>query len=100
MIGSVSHWLVRCAAADARCDNRIMQHPLADHDLYCLLGVHPAASAEEIRLAYRQRAMMWHPDRNNRTDARRCSSLSVPRTTSCAIRLAAPTTIATRRRVP
>ena len=69
MIGSVSHWLVRCAAADARCDNRIMQHPLADHDLYCLLGVHPAASAEEIRLAYRQRAMMWHPDRNNRTDA-------------------------------
>ena len=46
-----------------------MQHPLADHDLYGLLGVHPTVSAEEIRLAYRQRAMMWHPDRNNCTDA-------------------------------
>jgi molecular chaperone DnaJ len=46
-----------------------MQRPLSDHDLYCLLGVHPEASAEEIRLAYRRRAMIWHPDRNNRTDA-------------------------------
>src|SRR5260370_38174095 len=42
-----------------------MQHPLADHDLYGLLGVHPTVSAEEIRLAYRHRAMLWHPDRNN-----------------------------------
>ena len=46
-----------------------MQPTPADHDLYGLLGVHPGVSAEEIRLAYRQRAMIWHPDRNKRTDA-------------------------------
>ena len=46
-----------------------MQPTLADHDLYGLLGVHPGASAEEIRLAYRQRAMLWHPDRNSSADA-------------------------------
>jgi len=46
-----------------------MQRPLADHDLYGLLGVHPTASPQEIRLAYRQRAMIWHPDRNKSTDA-------------------------------
>src|SRR5438067_10839049 len=46
-----------------------MQPILADHDLYGLLGVHPGASAEQIRLAYRQRAMLWHPDRNSCVDA-------------------------------
>src|SRR5438876_856927 len=46
-----------------------MQRPLADHDLYGLLGVHPTASPQEIRLAYRQRAMIWHPDRNQSPDA-------------------------------
>jgi molecular chaperone DnaJ len=46
-----------------------MQPTLANHDLYALLGVHPSASAEEIRLAYRQRAMLWHPDRNRCADA-------------------------------
>ncbi len=56
---------MQCAA---RCDNRIMQ-PVDDDDPYRLLGVHPHASANEIRLAYRQRAMMWHPDRNDRDDA-------------------------------
>src|SRR6266700_3628788 len=46
-----------------------MQPTLADHDLYGLLGVHPGASSEEIRRAYRQRAMLWHPDRNSSADA-------------------------------
>src|SRR6058998_1620768 len=60
---------MRCPAANARCDNQMMQPTLADHDLYGLLGVHPDASTEEIRLAYRQRAMLWHPDRNSCADA-------------------------------
>src|SRR6266550_760691 len=46
-----------------------MQPALTDHDLYGFLGVHPGASAEEIRLAYRQRAMLWHPARNSCADA-------------------------------
>ena len=52
-----------------------MKHAFADHDLYGLLGVHPRVSAEEIRLAYRQRAMMWHPDRNNCADAEKTFKL-------------------------
>jgi molecular chaperone DnaJ len=46
-----------------------MKQPFADHDLYGLLGVHPGVSPEEIRLAYRKRVMMWHPDRNSCADA-------------------------------
>src|SRR5438067_1267393 len=52
-----------------------MQPILADHDLYGLLGVHPGASAEQIRLAYRQRAMLWHPDRNSSADAEKTFKL-------------------------
>lgn len=40
-----------------------------DEDLYGLLGVEAAASAEEIRRAYRKLAMIWHPDRNISADA-------------------------------
>jgi molecular chaperone DnaJ len=46
-----------------------MQGSITDHDLYSVLGVHPTASPEEIRLAYRRRAMIWHPDRNRGADA-------------------------------
>jgi curved DNA-binding protein CbpA len=33
-------------------------------NLYAVLGVEPGASADEIRRAYRQAALLWHPDRN------------------------------------
>lgn len=46
-----------------------MQHTHLDEDLYCLLGVDAAASADEIRRAYRKLAMIWHPDRNISADA-------------------------------
>ncbi|MCK7499136.1 MAG: DnaJ domain-containing protein [Comamonadaceae bacterium] len=46
-----------------------MQHTHIDEDLYCLLGVDSAASADEIRRAYRKLAMIWHPDRNISADA-------------------------------
>ena len=33
-------------------------------DLYAVLGVERDASGDEIRRAYRQAALLWHPDRN------------------------------------
>lgn len=35
-----------------------------DRDYYALLGVHPEASEDDIRKAYRRLALRWHPDRN------------------------------------
>ena len=46
-----------------------MSQPHTDDDLYRLLGIHAAASFEEIRRAYRKSAMTWHPDRNVSADA-------------------------------
>ncbi len=46
-----------------------MQQMHLDEDLYGLLGLEAAASAEEIRRAYRKLAMIWHPDRNVSADA-------------------------------
>jgi molecular chaperone DnaJ len=38
-----------------------MPSPLAD-DYYALLGVHAGADSEELRRAWRQLALRWHPD--------------------------------------
>ncbi len=48
--------------------------PLGNH--YEVLGLTPAASAEEIERAFRRLAMRWHPDRNP-ADAARATSVFV-----------------------
>jgi DnaJ-class molecular chaperone len=35
-----------------------------ERDYYGLMGLHPEATEEEIRKAYRRLALQWHPDRN------------------------------------
>ncbi|CAO2170575.1 unnamed protein product [Urochloa humidicola] len=42
---------------------RRMQQPARSPSYYAVLGVHPAASAAEIRAAYHRLAMRWHPDK-------------------------------------
>jgi len=36
----------------------------SEKDYYGILGLHPEATEEEIRKAYRRLALQWHPDRN------------------------------------
>jgi curved DNA-binding protein CbpA len=38
-------------------------------DYYYVLGVVPDASLEVIKVAYRQKAFLYHPDRNTQSDA-------------------------------
>jgi len=42
---------------------RRMQPPARSSSYYAVLGVHPGASAAEIRAAYHRLAMRWHPDK-------------------------------------
>ena len=38
-------------------------------DYYAVLGVASDASSEEVRQAYRKKALQFHPDRNQHSDA-------------------------------
>ena len=42
---------------------------MAEHEYYAVLGVASNASEEEIRSAFRRKAMDYHPDRNKNPDA-------------------------------
>lgn len=37
---------------------------MADQDFYSILGISKNATAEEIKRAYRQQALQWHPDKH------------------------------------
>ncbi|MFN2284411.1 MAG: DnaJ domain-containing protein, partial [Anaerolineae bacterium] len=38
-------------------------------DYYAILGITPNATPEEVRMAFRQMARIYHPDRNSAPDA-------------------------------
>ena len=42
---------------------------MADRDYYDVLGVARNANEEDIRRAFRRKAMEYHPDRNKNADA-------------------------------
>ena len=42
---------------------------MPDQDYYTLLGVARNASEEDVRRAFRRKAMEYHPDRNKNPDA-------------------------------
>ncbi len=42
---------------------------MAKEDFYDTLGIAQTSSADEIKKAYRKKAMQYHPDRNQGNDA-------------------------------
>ncbi len=49
-------------SASSQADSKSSQHPAVTASYYTMLGVHPSASAIDIRRAYRKLSKDYHPD--------------------------------------